>query len=135
MDKAQAVVQRESGSHLPVVLDVELCIVVYEIALDIARQLVVRGENADGRVGEAEAGVQGVGVVVSKIDIACPALALLRLEAVRVVEASFERVRADEFRQVDGNVGGLVDVQPAREGKVRGSEVGGVVADAAAPSE
>ena len=130
MNQADAVVERQLVVHLPVVLDVAFSVVVDELPLDIPRELVVRREHPERGVGEAEARVERVAGVVREVHRARPALALLRLVAVRVVEAGLDRVPADQLRQADGDVVGRIDVEIAGE-----RHVGRRIRDAAAPRE
>ena len=113
-----AVVERQPGVHLPVVLQVELGVVVDHAAFDQLRLLQVLREHADRRVGEAEAGIERVVRVVAEVDVALEAevrhaagAGVLRLEAVVVVEAGLARVRAPDLRQADRDVLRAVDVQ------------------------
>ena len=95
--KADTIVERQAVGHLPVVLYVGLGVVVNEAALDVARELVVRGEGTKGGVGKAEARIQGIVSVVAEIDIAGPALTLLRLEAMGVIKTGLDCVTGEDF--------------------------------------
>jgi hypothetical protein len=79
-------------------------------------------ENTPERgVGEAEARIERVARVVAEGDGAGPALALLRLEAVRVVEPALQRVTSGHLREADGEVVRLVDVQIPGNGVLGGA--------------
>ena len=119
VDQAQAVVERELAIDLPVVLDVALGVAIDEAAFDIVRELVVGAEHAHRGVRESKAAVERVAGVVGEGQRAGPPLALLRLEAVRVIEAALDRVRPLDARDADGNVVGRVLVEEPRERYVR----------------
>ena len=116
--EAHAVVERQAAVHLPVVLQVELGVVVDHAAFDEPLRLLVLREDAGRRIGEAEAGVERIRVVVAEVDPALEAQAaagadVLRLEAVVVVEAALERMAPRDLRHADRDVLRAVDVQPA----------------------
>jgi hypothetical protein len=121
MHEPQTVVERESAVDLPVVLHVPLEVVVDVRALDVARQLVVRAENAEHGIGESELRIDGIRSVVLEIDRAerRRAVLVLLLVTVVAVEAGLDRVAAGHFRDADVDVLRRVDVQKARVGHVR----------------
>ena len=108
--KPDAVVDGQLVVYLPVVLDVELRIVVNHVAFDEIGGLQVLREHASRRVRKPEARIEAVVGVVAEVHVAlerevgdAAGPGVLRLEAVVVVEAGLERVRAHDL-SVDGHV-------------------------------
>ena len=135
--KPHTVVHGQLVVHLPVVLDVELRVVVDHVAFDEIGGLQVLREHAGRRVRIPEARIEAVVGVVAEVHVAlerevgdAAGAGVLRLEAVVVVEAGLDRVRAHDLRQADGHVVRAIDVQPAGVPLIRRRR-----ADAAAPSE
>src|SRR5207237_7531946 len=90
---------------------------------------------AERRVREPEAGVERVAAIVRERQRAGPALALLRLVAVRVVEATLHRVASLDFREADRDVVGRIDVEISGKRHVGWRIVRVRIADAVAPRE
>ena len=101
--EAHAVVERQLAGHLPVVLHVAFGVVVDVLPFDVPASLVVGAETRRARRwrsrSRCRAGCWCRCAKLMRADGA--ALALLRLVAVRVVEAGLERVPAADLGQAD----------------------------------